>query len=124
MLSSKLLSPNPRLQACEVQDAAHVKLGDQGDFVTLIQQALAAIDNLEVADAEMSAGRYGPSTAAAVLAYKSKRGIINPAYQTSPDDIVGKMTIKHLDDDMLALEAGSTTEFFATALRNARGRTF
>jgi hypothetical protein len=31
-----------------------------------------------------------PSTAAGVLAYKRKRGIINRTYQTQPDNIVGK----------------------------------
>jgi hypothetical protein len=121
MLQSQLLSPNPRLQACEVEDQAHVKLGDHGDFVGLIQQALASIDSLKIEPGEVAAARYGPSTAAAVLAYKTKRGIINTAYQTSPDNIVGKMTIRSLDDELLAIEALDTPEFFAGGLRNARG---
>jgi hypothetical protein len=104
MLSSKLLSPNSRLQQCEVDDAAHVKQGDQGDFVGLIQQALALIDDLSIAPSETGANLYGPSTAAAVLSYKTTRSIINRSYQTQADDIVGKMTIRSLDDEMHGLE--------------------
>jgi peptidoglycan hydrolase-like protein with peptidoglycan-binding domain len=124
MLRSRLLSPNPRLRACETHDAAHVKLGDQGEFVTLIQQALATIDNLAIGQEERDAARYGPSTAAAVLSYKTKRGIINRAYQTQPDSIVGKMTIKRLDEDMWALETHGTGDVSGGVLRPARGRIY
>ena len=41
---------------------------------------------------------------AAVLAFKKKRKIINRAYAQQGDDIVGKMTIKALDDDMAIAE--------------------
>lgn len=122
MLRSKLLSSNPRLQACETEDSAHVKVGDKGDFVSLIQQAVAAIDNVKIDDGETRANLYGRSTSATVLAYKTKRQIINRSYQTKPDDIVGKMTIRRLDDEMLEIESHST-DFIAYALRNARGRT-
>ena len=122
MLSSQLLSTDTRLQSCETQDSSHVKPGDHGNFVNLIQRALSAIDNVTIADPETSAGRYGPSTASAVLAYKTKRQIVNRAYQSKPDDIVGKMTIRRLDDDMLALEAQGGTDVFVATLRNARGR--
>ncbi len=61
-------------------------------------------------------GRYGPRTAAAVLAYKTKRAIINRAYQQTPDSIVGKMTIERLDKDMLAIEAPFAILPGATAL--------
>jgi hypothetical protein len=46
-------------------------------------------------------GIYGPKTAAAVKAYKAapQRRILGPG-QTTPDDIVGKRTIKSLDDEM------------------------
>ncbi len=43
-------------------------------------------------------------TAAAILRYKTDHGIINFAYQKTPDDIVGKMTMRALDDAMAALE--------------------
>src|SRR5262249_14872404 len=37
---------------------------------------------------------------------KKKRNIINFSYQTHADDIVGKMTIRSLDTEMLAQERG------------------
>jgi hypothetical protein len=36
------------------------------------------------------------------LRYKTSRQIINRAYQSTPDNIVGKMTIKSLDTELLA----------------------
>jgi hypothetical protein len=62
-----------------VQDSAHVKLGDRGDYVTLIQRALAATDDASIEPGETRAANYGRSTAAAVLRYKTKRNIINRA---------------------------------------------
>lgn len=52
---------------------------------------------------EWRRGNYGPSTAAAVLAYKQQRNIINRAYQQQPDNIVGMMTITQLDAELCAL---------------------
>jgi hypothetical protein len=104
MLRSKLLSPNARLRNCEVSDPAHVKLGDQGDFVDLIQRALALIDNVVIASTDTSSSLYGDSTAAAVLAYKTKRNIVNRSYENQADNIVGKMTVQSLDAEMLNLE--------------------
>ena len=49
-------------------------------------------------------GAYGPGTAKAVLAYKTKRNIINRSYQTSADNIVGKMTVLQMDQELKALE--------------------
>ena len=43
------------------------------------------------------------ATAAAVVAYKRTRKIINYKYQTEADDIVGKMTIAALDRELLGL---------------------
>jgi hypothetical protein len=83
-----------------------VTQGDSGDHVTLIQGALLMLDNAQVSSDEEEQQLYGPNTAGAVLAYKRKRQIINFSYQTSADDIVGKMTIQSLDTEMLALEAG------------------
>ena len=40
----------------------------------------------------------------AVFNFKKKRGIINRAYQTAPDNIVGKMTIRSLDEEIGARE--------------------
>jgi peptidoglycan hydrolase-like protein with peptidoglycan-binding domain len=104
MLKSKLFSGNARLKACETQDPAHVLEGDSGEHVRLIQAALAAVDGADIDAGERSAGRYGKSTSAAVLSYKSRRQIINHAYQKTADAIVGKMTIARLDADVEALE--------------------
>ena len=122
MLQSRLLSPSLRLSDCQVRDSAHVTPGDSGDYVARIQQALIRIDDADIAANELSGARYGETTAAAVLAYKSARGIINRAYQTVPDSIVGKMTITSLDNDMVPLERGISDEFYGAALRPARGR--
>jgi hypothetical protein len=53
---------------------------------------------------ELEQSLYGPSTASAVLAYKQSRDIINRSYQTQADDIVGKMTMRALDDARVRLE--------------------
>jgi hypothetical protein len=122
MLKSKLLSPSQRLNACEVQDSAHVQLGDAGDHVTRIQQALIRIDNVRIAPDELTTASYGKSTAAAVLDYKTRRNIINKSYQKTADNIVGKMTIRSLDDEILARETNMSEDFFGAALRNLQGR--
>jgi lysozyme family protein len=49
-------------------------------------------------------GIYGAATAAAVLAYKKKRNIINHSYQAQADNIVGKMTVAALDKEMVERE--------------------
>jgi hypothetical protein len=56
------------------------------------------VDRRSIDVQELSARRYGPSTAQAVLAFKRVRRIINHSYQTQADDIVGKMTIAALDE--------------------------
>jgi peptidoglycan hydrolase-like protein with peptidoglycan-binding domain len=83
-------------------------LGAAGDFVARIQSALLRLDGAQIDATEISARRYGPSTAAAVLAYKKKRKIINRTYQSQADNIVGKMTIAALDKEMLQTEQATT----------------
>jgi hypothetical protein len=112
-LQSIFFRGNARLQQCLVSDPAHVQKGDRGDHVTLIQGALLTLDNSEIASAEQAQQLYGNSTAAAVLEYKKKRKIINISYQQSADDIVGKMTIRSLDTEMLARERGQFHLLFA-----------
>ena len=104
MLVSTLLSGDIRLQKCAVEDPAHVTEGQKGSHVRLIQLALAITDNANIAGAESASSSYGPSTKAAVLAYKTKRQIINRSYQNKPDAIVGKMTIASLDAEVAARE--------------------
>jgi hypothetical protein len=95
-LQSQLFRGDPKLEAAAVSDPAHIVPGAMGNHVSKIQQALIQLDGAAI-DAD---GIYGPGTAAAVLAFKRKRNIVNRAYQTTPDNIVGKMTIAALDKEL------------------------
>jgi peptidoglycan hydrolase-like protein with peptidoglycan-binding domain len=96
-LFSDLFRGDPKLEACAVQDSAHVAQGARGEHVKKIQTALNLID----AAGLVVDGDYGPATARAVLIYKQKRDIVNRARQSQPDNIVGKMTIASLDKELL-----------------------
>lgn len=100
-LASKLFRGDPRLEAAAASDPAHIVPGATGPHVIKIQQALIELDGANI-DQD---GSYGAETAAAVLAYKRKRTIINRSYQTQADDIVGRMTIAALDKEMREKEA-------------------
>jgi hypothetical protein len=106
-LQCALFKDDEKLKACLISDPAHVTPGARGDHVGKIQSALVLVDKAAIDPAEFGAKHYGPSTAKAVLDYKTKRSIINPAYQTAADNVVGKMTIDRLDKDMLAKEKES-----------------
>jgi len=99
-LKSFQFAGDQRFEQCLVRDSAHVVPGEVGPHVRDIQFAIEIIDNVKIDDSEKLAGRYGPSTASAVLQYKKKRKIINRSYQSTEDDIVGKMTIASLDEEM------------------------
>ena len=103
-LNSRAFAADPKLEACLVNDSAHLTIGAQGEHVAKVQSAIIFLDGLDIDAAELRAGRYGQSTAAAVLQFKTTRGIINPPYQQAPDNIVGKMTIKALDDELVAAQ--------------------
>lgn len=103
-LQSALFSDDQALQACLISDPAHVTTGAVGDHVTKIHSALVVLDNAATDLAELRASHYGPSTAAAVLAYKRKRQIINYSYEKQADNIVGKMTIAAMDREMQTVE--------------------
>lgn len=103
-LRSFLFAGQPQLEACLVRDAAHVTRGATGPHVRLIQTALRHLDGASIDASERKRGLYGSSTARAVLAFKTKRNIVNKSHQKSADDIVGKMTIAALDAEMLASE--------------------
>jgi hypothetical protein len=100
-LSSQLFRGDPALEAAADDDAAHIVQGARGPHVVKIQTALNTLDDAGL-DAD---GAYGPATANAVLRYKTKRNIVNRSYQTSADNIVGKMTIAALDREMLQRES-------------------
>lgn len=101
---SLLFKGDSKLDACAVSDPAHLTIGATGDHVRKVQQALLKLDGAVISAAELSAKRYGPSTAVAVLAYKTKRNIVNRRQQTKPDAIVGKMTVVALDAELLLAE--------------------
>ncbi len=103
-LQSRLFRENKRLQACLIDNNSHVTRGSQGDHVGLIQYAALRLEGGRIQGPEINAQLYGPDTAAVVLAYKTRRRIINPAYQTAPDDIVGRLTIAALDREMMLSE--------------------
>jgi hypothetical protein len=104
-LKSRHFSGEQRLQACLVQDSAHVKPGDRGSYVLKIQQAVVVLTGEAIPISELQQMTYGTGTAAAVLSYKRQNAIVNYSYQTSADDIVGKMTIQALDEGMAGFEA-------------------
>lgn len=107
-LKSNLFQNDEALEACLVSDPAHVMLGAIGNHVAKIQVALMDLDGLVIDPNELSAKRYGTSTATAVLSFKQKRKIINYSYQTQADNIVGKMTIAALDKEMFNKQEPST----------------
>jgi hypothetical protein len=103
-LQSKLFRGDPKLEAAAVSDPAHIMLGASGQHVHKIQMALVLLDGVAISADEVQRTFYGTSTADAVLGYKRKRKIINPAYQTQADNIVGKMTMARLDREILQRE--------------------
>lgn len=98
-LNSDLFRDDARLQACLVQDVAHVTPGSVGDFVVRIQLALRIVDRAFIDDTEFATGTYGATTTLAVRAFKTSRGILN--FQGQIDDVVGKKTIRALDDELV-----------------------
>ena len=107
-LQSSLFKGDPRLEACLIQHSAHITLGATGDHVRKIQMALSLLDDLQMDSNDLATKSYGRSTAAAVLAFKSKRNIINWSYETQVDNVVGKMTLAALDKEMLQWEKSTT----------------
>jgi hypothetical protein len=103
-LISDLFRGDPRLEKTLSSDQDHVVPGATGEFVSKIQYAVLTLQGGRIGAAELQARRYGPETAKAVLAYKTRRKIINTAYQQTPDNIVGKLTIRSLDSEMRAFE--------------------
>src|SRR4051812_47781977 len=99
-LQSKLFRGDAKLEAAAVSDPAHVVPGSSGAHVVKIQQALIQLDGAGIT----ADGAYGQGTAAAVSAFKTKRGILN--FEGKIDNIVGKKTMAALDAEMLAKEGG------------------
>jgi hypothetical protein len=104
-LRSELFRGDHKLENAAVHDSAHILPGSSGPHVEKIQVALMLLDSTSIAESELAADRYGETTAAAVLAYKRKRNIINRSYQSTADNIVGRMTIASLDSEMTGRSA-------------------
>lgn len=115
-LQSGFFRGNARLQKCLVSDPDHVTIGSRGAHVTLLQSALSFLEGLNIADQEQTDQLYGPSTANAVLSFKTKRNIVNRAYQTKPDSIVGRMTMQSLDTEMRAPELPVSRLLFSVGI--------
>ena len=120
-LRSNLFRGDARLEAAAAAHPAHVLRGAAGAHVGKIQRALAAIDGEEIADGERSSQTFGASTERAVLRFKTKRRIVNTAYQSTPDAIVGVMTMRALDDELVRLDAAAAEATVWCAIATALG---
>jgi hypothetical protein len=105
VLRSDEFRDDPKLEACAVTPSAHLRLGTiPGPHILKIQLALERLrpSGPKISDVEKSGMSYGTTTAAAVLNYKQSHvpPIINFSYQSTPDNIVGQMTIRSMDDDL------------------------
>lgn len=101
-----------RLSQCLASDPQHIKPKREGgatgdhvkaiqDALNLLRQRLPDLQLLEITDAP---GTYGDSTAAAVLKYKDINNIVRPGQPL--DDIVGRMTITQIDNDLVSSKPG------------------
>ena len=90
-----------KLDACLASDPAHIKPGQTGEHVAVIQKALNVIrlraPALGLPEIKDKAGVYGPGTTAAVRQYKAIHGLQRSGQSLDP--IVGRMTLSRLDDD-------------------------
>ncbi len=108
MVESKLFTSNPqvrdRLNKALRSDPDHITPGSSGDHVAAIQKALSLLGKVRIADSEIERKFYGPTTAAAVAAFK--RNCTPPLlnYANQIDEIVGKKTTFELDRQMKAFE--------------------
>ena len=103
-LNSRLFRSNAALEACLINDSAHLTLDTSGEHVRFVQRALVYLGEKVISGHEYRHGLYGPTTAAAVLRYKQQRRIVNFNYQTQADNMVVKMTIRRLDGEMIAIQ--------------------
>ena len=76
-LMSKLFKGDRVFERCLTDDAGHITPGSKGFHVAKIQDALMKLVGAFPAKIERDRAFYGPTTAKAVLAYKTKRKIIN-----------------------------------------------
>jgi hypothetical protein len=113
-LQSEYLKGDPRLEAAAVSNPSHIVPESSGDHVGKIQRVLITLDGAVIDDDELRLAKYGKTTADAVFAYKDnpRRKIINKAYQTTADNIVGIMTMASLDREMFIRQIGDPDSDF------------
>ena len=90
-----------KLDNCAKYDSKHIWTGAPPDIRTgthvwLIQYVLGRL-GLNISEDEHKTATYGPTTAAAVLKFKTDRQIKRPCRPI--DNIVGSRTIQALDDE-------------------------
>jgi peptidoglycan hydrolase-like protein with peptidoglycan-binding domain len=117
-LQSRLFAGDRKLEAAAVSHPAHIMQGAIGEHVRKIQIALIQLDGATIA----ADGKFGPATAAAVLAFKQKRDIINRSYQSQADNVVGKMTMAALDREMVEAENAMKIETDSSYCRFGKPR--
>ncbi len=112
VLTSELFKNNKQLQDCSERDSAHIVaneppvrrgVNDRGEHVALIHKALRQIMPNVSFGLEEATETYGPKTAEVVRQFKAMQNppILNKALrQTTPDNIVGKLTIAALDEQV------------------------
>jgi hypothetical protein len=105
-----------RLDQCLNTDFLHIGPGKRGagspeaDAVTALQAALKLIKEklpLALPDIKDSAGDYGANTITAVLRYKSDPSHVIERTGQRLDNIVGRMTLTQIDDDLVIIEGKS-----------------
>jgi hypothetical protein len=103
-LQSDLFSGDAKLNDALNFPLKHITPGSSGPHVSKIHTALGRlVPNVAIAQSELDSTTYGDTTTDAVKAYKRSHvpPIINIAYQNTVDGIVGQMTIKALDRDLI-----------------------
>jgi hypothetical protein len=116
-LESSELTNNPKaiqslLDACLASDPAHIKPHQKGEHVKIIQRALTTISErapeIGLPTIKDKPGEYESDTIAAVLKYKSHFQLVRAGQPLDP--IVGRMTITHIDNDLLSKKAPPSPE--------------
>jgi hypothetical protein len=103
-LRSELFKGDTKLEDALNIPLKHITQGASGPHVAKIHTALGRlVPNVEIAKSDLDSATYGLSTTEAVKAYKRSHAppIVNFAYQNTVDGIVGQMTVKALDDDLI-----------------------
>lgn len=92
-----------QLTNCLNLDSAHIRPGDKGDHVAAIQDALTALrqrlPDLGLLEIKDKRGEYGDDTRNAVKKYKEINNIVRKGQPL--DNIVGRMTITQMDNDLV-----------------------